>query len=913
MDSVVKRKRVVLSLKQKLDIINRLDQGEKASALCKEYNVGKSSILDIKMSKESIRKYVSSFANTENMHFRKTMKTSYNKELDQAVFDWYLNMSHKGQILSGPTICDKALEINSALGGSPDFKASCGWLKNFKFRHGIVNGNSICGQLNRNSFTEKTNKSDKASATNTTNYVVEPKSKPSVKKKRNVLSLKDKLDIISRIDNGEAVSCLAREYNVRQSSVRDIKTNQNAILNYVSSFSSPDNVYFRKTMRTASNRELDQAVYDWYLEKVKNGEPVNGPLICDKALELNKLYSGSPDFKASSGWLQHFKSRHGLLFSMNDYGVDSFDDLNPEDLCPDIYSENMGTNSSECDNIYSYENYDCLPSCDVILNVPEDDNIPGENKSMLSSIHTELLHAFDTVLNWAKNQKKCSATDVINLLKLRDLACEKEMSVAFSSDDSEVISRKVDSVGDEKRDESISVQSMYEIDRCAEWIRSHNFSKVALQFPDNLLGDAMTVALKLGEIISGQVFVLGDTSYGSCCVDEIAAEHVSADAIIHFGHSCLSPTKRLPVLYVFGKQVFDIEDATNCFKKFFPDVKSRIILIYEVMYSYYIDSFLEKLREYENLVVSQLEIPGEDMKGLISSETNEHFLPVTINHRYFLLPDESTLNDYKAFYIGTRIVTLTNFMLSLKNSLFYSYNPVQKLARVETLDVNKHLKRRYYYIEKAKDANIIGILVGTIGVSKYMTIISHLKELIKQAGKKSYTLAIGKLNNAKLANFSEIEVFVNVACIESSLIESREFFQSIITPYELEIALNQAREWIGDYIADFAQLLPGAAKYVPPIQNKKIDSDVSLVTGKIRHVGMHASTDEKDESNCLVSRDEMIVSDLHSKAAGEFLTQRSWQGLEQHLGETPISIVEQGQKGIASKYEDEEINKAPNM
>lgn len=485
------------------------------------------------------------------------------------------------------------------------------------------------------------------------------------------------------------------------------------------------------------------------------------------------------------------------------------------------------------------------------------------------------------------------------------------MSVAFSSDDSEVISRKVVSVDDEKRDESIPVKSMYEIDRCAEWIKNHNFSKVALQFPDNLLSDAMTVALKLGEIISGQVFVLGDTSFGSCCVDEIAAEHVSADAIIHFGHSCLSPTKRLPVLYVFGKQIFDIQDATNCFKRLFFDVKSRVILIYEVMYSYAIDSFVERLKAYENLVVSRLEIPGEDIKFI---NANENFIPITTNHRYFLIPAENALNDYKIFYIGSRTVTLTNFMLSLKNSLFYSYNPLQKIARVETLDVNKHLKRRYYYIEKAKDANIIGILVGTIGVSKYMTIIKHLKELIKQAGKKSYTLVIGKLNNEKLANFPEIEVFVNVACIESSLIESREFFQSIVTPYELEIALNQAREWIGDYIADFSELLPGAANYVPPIQNIKIENDVSLLTGKLRHVGMLTSNDmEEDSNSSMVSRDEMIVLNLHSKSAGEFLAQRSWQGLEQHLGETPISDIKQGQKGIASKYEDEGFNKAPNM
>ena len=31
------------------------------------------------------------------------------------------------------------------------------------------------------------------------------------------------------------------------------------------------------------------------------------------------------------------------------------------------------------------------------------------------------------------------------------------------------------------------------------------------------------------------IFVTGDTSYGSCCVDEVSAQHLKADAIVHYG------------------------------------------------------------------------------------------------------------------------------------------------------------------------------------------------------------------------------------------------------------------------------------------------------------------------------------------------------------------------------------------
>lgn len=49
-------------------------------------------------------------------------------------------------------------------------------------------------------------------------------------------------------------------------------------------------------------------------------------------------------------------------------------------------------------------------------------------------------------------------------------------------------------------------------------------------------------------------FIIGDTSYGACCADEVAAQHLLADCIVHYGPSCLSPTARLPVVHVFGRR-----------------------------------------------------------------------------------------------------------------------------------------------------------------------------------------------------------------------------------------------------------------------------------------------------------------------------------------------------------------------
>jgi diphthamide biosynthesis protein 2 len=100
----------------------------------------------------------------------------------------------------------------------------------------------------------------------------------------------------------------------------------------------------------------------------------------------------------------------------------------------------------------------------------------------------------------------------------------------------------------------VSLDDVYEIDRTAELLRTGNFHTVALQFPDDLLHDAAQVSQTLVERNPDiKTYILADTTYGrcvylsvvgadkSCCVDEIAAEHVNADVVVHYGRACLSP------------------------------------------------------------------------------------------------------------------------------------------------------------------------------------------------------------------------------------------------------------------------------------------------------------------------------------------------------------------------------------
>uniref|UniRef100_A0A8C8YUJ4 Diphthamide biosynthesis 2 n=1 Tax=Prolemur simus TaxID=1328070 RepID=A0A8C8YUJ4_PROSS len=56
---------------------------------------------------------------------------------------------------------------------------------------------------------------------------------------------------------------------------------------------------------------------------------------------------------------------------------------------------------------------------------------------------------------------------------------------------------------------------VYELERIVGFVRDLRCQRVALQFPDHLLGDAGAVAARLEETTGSKMFILGDTAYGS--------------------------------------------------------------------------------------------------------------------------------------------------------------------------------------------------------------------------------------------------------------------------------------------------------------------------------------------------------------------------------------------------------------
>ncbi|RAK92196.1 diphthamide biosynthesis protein Dph2 [Aspergillus costaricaensis CBS 115574] len=366
-------------------------------------------------------------------------------------------------------------------------------------------------------------------------------------------------------------------------------------------------------------------------------------------------------------------------------------------------------------------------------------------------------------------------------------------------------------------DEEIAIT--YDIERTLKEIRQARYKRIALQFPDDMLPDAPRVfqllsgekgltesvaQLKVDEAEPApRLYILADTSYGTCCVDEVAAEHVDADVVVHYGRSCLSPTARLPVIYVFTHKELALEKVVRAFKETYPELDTKVVLAADVTYCDHVPAVYEALVKegYTNLFATEV---LHDPSSAIPNRT----VPETVRE------SPESLAEWQLFHISDPPTALL-LTLASRVAAIYIYPTDKPGQDVKPLPASTAaaLRRRYAILTSLNTAPIFGILVNTLSVKNYLHIVDHVRERIAAAGKKSYLFVVGKLNAAKVANFSEIGGWVVIGCWESSLVDSRDFWKPVITPFELELTLkgDTERVWTGAWQSDFQTVLDQSA------------------------------------------------------------------------------------------------------
>lgn len=207
----------------------------------------------------------------------------------------------------------------------------------------------------------------------------------------------------------------------------------------------------------------------------------------------------------------------------------------------------------------------------------------------------------------------------------------------------------------------------------------------------------------------------------------------------------------------------------------------------------------------------------------------------------------------------------------------------------EVPTINKELMKRFVLIEKAKDKNIFAILINSATLMSFQETLKKVKSLLKSSNKKFYTIMINNITEAKLGNFPDIEVFVILSCHNHSLYAEKDFYRVIITPYELELALDTNKQWENCVLIDSS------------LGKKEVEEETKKE--EILEKKEEWSLMLKNKNDQIQIREIFQTLDLHEK--------KNFKGLDQEQN-VPISMAVQGLSGIASEYIDEKTKKMYN-
>lgn len=501
------------------------------------------------------------------------------------------------------------------------------------------------------------------------------------------------------------------------------------------------------------------------------------------------------------------------------------------------------------------------------------------------------------------------------------------------------------------------LREIYEVERTAREIRDGGKTKVALQFPDHMLGDAPKLVellrQELDRTLADQpqprnqekqkkerIWILADTSYSACCVDEVAAEHVDADVVVHYGRSCLSPTSRLPVIYVFTKHQLDLDAAIQSFEAEFSDKDAKAVLVADVTYQDHVPELCRRLRErgYEELLSTRIQhnplgsIPNRTVHDAQDKEVQINSADPAVDgtERGVDGAQGLDLKAYSIFHISTPpnalLLALYSRVASLHIHPTSSSSPAGRPARAL-------LGRRYAKLLRLTTAGVVGILVNTLSVADYLPSVDAIRRRVAAAGKKSYTVVVGKLNPAKLANFAEIEGWVVVGCWESSLVEDDAgFCAPVLTPFELEVALMPDEErvwglgWWGgiegvkeaegrdkvnrggerdeDEDEDDAPVFDlRTGKLVSTARPMRTFANAAKEAAREEDAGGHEASGKPSGSLTLRPKAELAtINGVFSPGAEYLRSQRTWQGLGTDFDDEKVTTIEEGRSGVARGY-----------
>ncbi|CAN3376614.1 2-(3-amino-3-carboxypropyl)histidine synthase subunit 1 [Diutina rugosa] len=326
----------------------------------------------------------------------------------------------------------------------------------------------------------------------------------------------------------------------------------------------------------------------------------------------------------------------------------------------------------------------------------------------------------------------------------------------------------------------------FEIHKTVWNIRKQGAKRVGLQMPEGLLIYSLVITDILEQFCQCEVVVMGDVSYGACCIDDYTARALGCDFIVHYAHSCLVPidVTAIKVLYVFVTIAIDETHLAKTLQRNFP-ANTKLAIFGTIQFNPTIHA-----------TKNRLETDPDHPLFLTPPQTR----PLSKGE---VLGCTSLRLDPKEFaaqvYVGDGRFHLESSMIHNPDVPAYRYDPYNRKFTQEFYNQDELSAVRRDAIAAAQKAKKIGVILGALGRQGNPQTLSRLEGHLQQRGVQVVKIILSEIFPQKLAMFDDVDAFIQVACPRLSIDWGYAFHKPLLTPYEAMVMMEEDVMWTGSH------------------------------------------------------------------------------------------------------------------
>ena len=277
-----------------------------------------------------------------------------------------------------------------------------------------------------------------------------------------------------------------------------------------------------------------------------------------------------------------------------------------------------------------------------------------------------------------------------------------------------------------------------------------------------------------------ETLIMGDVTYGACCVDDYTATALGCDLLVHYAHSCLIPvsTTKIATLYVFVDISIDTAHLVATLSRNIPPGK-KIAMVGTIQFH----ATLHTIRPA--LEAEGLKVVVPQVAPLSKGEVLGCTAPK-------LAPDA---NIDILLYLGDGRFHLEAAMIANPDLPAYRYDPYARKLTRESYSHDEMLDMRSQAIATAKRAQKWGLILGALGRQGNPHTLTMIENHLNKLGIPYVNLLLSEIFPGKLAMFEDVDCWVQIACPRLSIDWGYAFPRPLLTPYEALVVLGEKQSW----------------------------------------------------------------------------------------------------------------------